>query len=150
MSEKDKFRYAEKCLYEYKRNLSGLKVLRDDLHVAQAMLDVHAQNYQYVLSFTGEPSSPVYNRLAKIETLEERIRYLERWTSPITQMIEDLTAPEVLEYSDNKPLMDVLRLMYFGKNPPEAIIEELKMTRRTFYNRRCELVNMTMSYLGLK
>ncbi len=147
--EKDKFRYAEKCLYEYKRNISGLKVLRDDLHVAQTMLDVHAQNYQYVLSFTGEPSSPVHNRLAKIESLEERIRFLERWTSPITQMIEDLTAPEVLKYSDNKPLMDVLRLMYFGKNPPEVIIDELKMTRRTFYRCRAELVRMTMSYLGL-
>ena len=150
LGEKDKFRYAEKCLYEYKRNLSGLRVLRDDLYVAQTMLDVHAQNYQYVLSFSGEPSSPVHNRLAKIESLEERIRFLERWTSPITQMIEDLTAPEVLKYSDNKPLMDVLRLMYFGKNPPEAIIDELKMTRRTFYRSRAELVNMTMSYLGLK
>lgn len=146
----DTFRFAEKCLYEYKRNMSGLRVLRDDLHVAQSMLDVHAQNYQYVLSFGGEASSPVYNRLAKIETLEERIRFLERWTSPITQMIEDLTAPEVLEYSDNKPLMEVLRLMYFGKNPPEAIIEELKVTRRTFYRSRRDLVNMTMSYLGLE
>ena len=68
---------------------------------------------------------------------------------PITQLIEDLTAPEVLEYSDNKVLMDILRLMYFGKNPPDAVIDELKIARRTFFKRRRELVNMTVSYLAL-
>ena len=31
MRERDKFRYAERCLYDYKRNVAGLKVLREDL-----------------------------------------------------------------------------------------------------------------------
>ena len=144
-----KFRYAEKCLYEYKRNQAGLKVLREDLRVAQAGLDVHAQNYQYMFNFTGEVSNPVQTRLVKIEGIEERIRYLERHTKPIAQLIEDLTAPEVLKYSENNALMDILRLMYFGKNPPEAVIEELKIGKRTFYRQRRELVNMTISYMAL-
>ena len=149
MQEKNSFRSAEKWLYGYKRNLAGLKVLREDLRVAQAGLDVHAQNYQYTFSATGEVSSPVHARVEKIESLEGRIRWLERYTKPITQLIEDLTAPEVLEYSENKALMDILRLMYFGKNPPDVIIEELKITRRTFFRQRRELVNMAISYLAL-
>ena len=149
MQEKNSFRSAEKWLYGYKRNLAGLKVLREDLRVAQAGLDVHAQNYQYTFFATGEVSNPVHARVEKIESLEGRIRWLERYTKPITQLIEDLTAPEVLEYSENKALMDILRLMYFGKNPPDVIIEELKITRRTFFRQRRELVNMAISYLAL-
>ena len=149
IQEKNNFRSAEKWLYGYKRNLAGLKILREDLRVAQAGLDVHAQNYQYTFSATGEVSSPVHARVEKIESLEGRIRWLERYTKPITQLIEDLTAPEVLEYSENKALMDILRLMYFGKNPPDVIIEELKIARRTFFKRRRELVNMAISYLAL-
>ena len=149
VQEKNSFRSAEKWLYGYKRNLAGLKVLREDLRVAQAGLDVYAQNYQYTFSATGEVSSPVHARVEKIESLEGRIRWLERYTKPITQLIEDLTAPEVLEYSENKALMNILRLMYFGKNPPDVIIEELKITRRTFFRQRRELVNMAISYLAL-
>lgn len=149
MKAESKFQYAEKCMYEYKRNQAGLKVLRDDLRVMQAGLDVHAQNYQYTLGFTGEVSNPVHSRLVKIEGIEDRIRYLERYTKPITQLIEDLTAPEVLEYSENKVLIEILRLMYFGKNPPEAVIAELKIAKRTFYRQRRELVNMAISYLAL-
>ena len=148
MKQKNDFRYAEKCLYEYKRNLAGLKVLREDLRVAQAGLDVHAQNYQYTFNFTGEVSDPVQSRLMKIEGLEERIRKLERVVNPIKQLIEDLTAPEVLEYSENKYLMDILRLMYFGKNPPDAIMNELNIARTTFFKQRRELVNMAISYLA--
>lgn len=149
MKQTDSYRHAEKCLYEYKRNIAGLRVLREDLRVMQAGLDVHAQNYQYTFNFTGEASNPVHSRLVKIESIEARIRYLERYTKPITQLIEDLTAPEVLEYSDNRGLMDILKLLYFGKNPPEIVMDELKIAKRTFYRQRRELVNMAISYLAL-
>ena len=147
--EQDKYRYAEKCLYEYKRNLAGLKVLREDLRVLQAGTDVHAQSYQLTFGFSGTVSDPVHARLVKMEKLEERIKWLERVTKPIELLIGDLTAPEVLEYSNSKGLMEILRLVYFGQNPADAVIEELKIARRTFFNRRRELVNMTISYLAL-
>ena len=149
MKELDKYRYAEKCLYEYKRNLAGLKVLREDLRVLQAGTDVHAQNYQLTFGFSGTVSDPVQARIARIEKVEERIKWLERITLPIGRLIEDITAPEVLEYSPSKGLMEILRLVYFGQNPADAVMEELKIARRTFYNRRRELVNMTISYLAL-
>ena len=149
MKQKDKFRYAEKCLYEYKRNMACLEILREDLRVEQAGSDVHVQNYQYTIDFTGTHSNPVQARMIKIEQLEERIRKLERWTKPITQLEKDLTSAESLDTSRNKELYEVMKLMYFGKNPPDAIIEELKIARRTFYNRRRELVYTAISYLAL-
>lgn len=149
MQQKDKFRYAEKCLYEYKRNMACLEILREDLRVEQAGSDVHVQNYQYTLCFNGEPSNPVQSRLIKIEQIEERIRKLERCTKPITQLAKDLTSPESLDTSHNKELYEVMKLMYFGNNQIDAIVEELRVARRTFYNRRRELVYITISYLAL-
>ena len=149
MKQKDNFRIAERYMYEYKRNIAGLKVLREDLRVAQVSVDVKAQNYQYTFNFTGEVSNPVEARMVHIEAIESRIHRLERITEPITRLMEDLTAPEVLKYSENNMLMEILKLMYFGKNPPDTIIEELKIARRTFFRQRRELVNMAISYLAL-
>ena len=149
MKEKDKFRYAEKCLYEYKRNMACLKVLREDLRLEESGTDVHSQNYQYAFSFTGEPSNPVEARQIKIESLQGRIKMLERWTRPITELISDLTSPNVLNGSNNAAMMDILRLMYFGGNTPDAIIEELNISRRTFFSRRRLLVYVTIGYLAL-
>ena len=149
MKEKNKFRYAEKCLYGYKRNIACLKVLREDLRLEEAGTDVHAQNYQYTFGFTSEPSNPVEARQMKIERLRERIRVLERCTKPITELISDLTSPNVLNGSSNEAMMDILRLMYFGGNTLDAIIEELNISRRTFFNRRRSLVYVTIGYLAL-
>lgn len=149
MKEKDKFRYAEKCLYEYKRNLACLKILREDLRVEESGTDVHAQNYQCAFTFTGEPSNPIEARQMKIESLQGRIKMLERWTKPITELINDLTSPNVLNGSNNAAMMDILRLMYFGGNTPDAIIDELNISRRTFFSRRRLLVYVTIGYLAL-
>ena len=149
MKERDKFRYAEKCLYDYKQNMACLKVLREDLRVEEAGTDVHVQNYQMMLAFTGDPSNPPESRVVKIEGLQSRIKMLERWTTPITELINNLTSPDVLNGSNKTMMMDILRLMYFGGNPPDVIIEELNIARRTFARRRRELVYTTIAYLGL-
>ena len=149
MKQKDKFRYAEKCMYEYKQNMACIEILREDLRVERAGTDVHVQNYQYTFNFTGDPSNPVQARLMKIEQLEERIRKLERWTKPITMLKSDLTSSESLDTSHNKELYEVMELMYFGNNQPDAIIEELKIAKRTFTRRRRNLVLIAINYLGL-
>lgn len=148
MQQKDKFRYAEKCLYEYKRNMAALNILREDLKVVQADTDCHAQSYQLTFGFGGEPKNPEEARVIKIEGIERKIQMLERYTKPITQMMADLNAPENLEGSDNKLLLQVLKLMYFGKNTPTAIMCELNIADRTFSRKRRELVFLTLDYLA--
>ena len=143
-----KFRYAEKCLYEYKRNLACLNVLYDDLKVARASVDVKAQSYNNLPS-GGDVSDPVNSRVLRIEQLEERIKYLERLTKPITTLIEDLNSSDVLNGSYKANLMDVLRLYYFGQNIIEAIIEKLNVTERTLRRWRRELIYITICYLAL-
>ena len=148
MQEKNKFRYAEKCLYEYKRNIAALNVLREDLRVEQAGTDVHAQNYQLNFSFPGTPSNPVEMRAIKIDTLEGRIKQLERCTKPIEKMISDLDTSENLPNSNNKILLNILKLLYFGKNTVDDIIEEMNIAKRTFSRKRRELVFLASDYLA--
>ena len=149
MKEKDKFRYAEKCMYKYMKNLACLKILKDDLKIQRAGNDVHAQNYESAGGLTGEPSSPVHSYVVSVETLECRIRYLERQTKPITNLLEDLNSTEMLDGSKKANMMQILTLMYFGENKPKQVIEELKMPKRTFTRRRNELVHLAIAYLGL-
>ena len=148
MKEKNKFRYAEKCLYDYKRNLAGLEILREELRVVKAS-DVHAQNYQFVFGFGGQPSNPEETKLMKIESIEHKIQSLERITIPITKMISDLNAPENLRGSNHEILLNVLKLMYFGSNTPNVIMEELKISDRTFSRKRREIVFLAINYLVL-
>ena len=119
------------------------------MRVEEAGTDVHAQNYERTLDFTGEPSNPVESRQMKIESLQGRIRTLERWTKPITELIVDLTSPDVLNGSNNAVMMEILRLLYFGGNTPDAIVEELKIARSTFFKRRRQLVYVVITYLAL-
>ena len=149
MQEKNKFRHAEKCLYEYRRNLSAINVLREDLRVERAGTDVHVQNYQLSFGFAGEPSNPVEARMIKIQNIEERIQKLERYTKPVTQLIDDLNAPENLKHSENKMLLDILRLLYFGKNTVEDILYEMHLSQSTFTRKRRQLVFMALGYLAL-
>ena len=149
MNKDEKFKFAEKCLYEYKRNLACLEVLKEDLRVAESGTDVKAQNYQYTFSFSGEVSDPVSARYSKIETLQNRIHYLERLTRPITNMITDFSTSDALKGSHYKDLLQVLRLRYFGGNTPDAVMAELNIAKRTFFKRRRELVFFAGYYLAL-
>ena len=149
MKHKDRFRYAEKWLYGYTKNLACLDTLRGDLQIYRVGSDVHAQNYSNPFSSLGEPSSPVHSYVVSMETLEERIKYLERWTNPITRLINDLNSSYSLTGSKNTDLLQILNLMYIGENPPKQVKDELKISDRTFTRRRRDLVKIAIGYLGL-
>lgn len=142
------FRHAEKCLYEYKRNLACLEVLKQDLQVLKNSDDVHAQNYEVPFNKNSQPSDPVASRVEKIEAIERRIKQVERWTKPVERLEKDLNSPEVLENSHNKDLLQILKLFYFGKNSVNAVIDEMALGRTTFFNYRHELVIMAINYFG--
>lgn len=148
MTGDEYYRYTEKCLYDYRRNLACLEILREDLRVEKAGTDVHAQSYQCVLDFGGEPSNPVQARMMRIEKLEERIRLLERETLPVTRLIQDLTAPYVHEGSVKAEMYSLMELYYFGQNTVEIVSSELHIGKHGMYNMRRELVKLLMGYMG--
>lgn len=143
------FRFAERCLYEFHENEARLQVLRDDLKVLDASSSAAAQRYDPLSMHGGGPSDNVSARLERIEKLEEDIMRLERRVKPIQRLIADLEAPYVLDDSPKAELLKILRLYYFGNNVWETIANELRISKRTFYNRRENLVRLTIRYMGL-
>ena len=145
MTKREQFRYTEKCLYDYQKNLNVLEIIERDLEIARASLDVKAQNYEQTTGINSH-SDPVAMRLERIENLEFKQMRLERLTIPITKMMTELKM-NALEGSNNWLLLEILRLMYFGKNPPREICEELKISDRTFSRKRQILVITAIDYM---
>ncbi len=74
---------------------------------------------------------------------------LERWTKPITQLLKDLDAPENLDDSDNKIMLEIFKFMYIGKNKIKTVADELNLSDRVFARLRRKLVYTAASYLGV-
>lgn len=142
------FRHAEKCLYEYKRNLACLEVLKQDLQVLKTSDDVHAQNYEVPFNKNSQPSNPVASRVEKIEAIERRIKQVERWTKPVERLEKDLNSSEVLENSHNKEMLQILKLFYFNSNAVDLVMRQLHLSRSPFFRKRKKLVLMAIDYLG--
>lgn len=141
------FRFAERCLYDYKANVARLEVLRTDLRVLDAVSSVKVQNYDGIPG-SGYPSDSVSGRLQRIERVEGDILHLERRTSPIRRLYDDLRENYVLADSPKMILRGILELFYFGGNTREATAEELGLGRTSFFEKRKELVELTIRYLG--
>jgi len=149
LTQKDKFKLTEKYLYDYKKNLAELDSLREDYTAEKNGSDVHAQNYEASLNTTGEPSNPPHEWVVKIEGMKTRIKKLDRYTKPITRLLNDLSAPENLRNSDYAMLLEILKLMYLGKNKPKDIYNELAISKTSFFRKRRELVYLAREYIGL-
>lgn len=143
-----RFRFAERCLYDYKTNIARLEVLRADLRILDAASSVKGQTYD-ALPCLGHLQDAVSARLERIENLEEDIRYLERRTEPIRRLYDDLGAGYVLEGSPKTILRGILELFYLGENTWQATAEELGLSRASFFRKKEELVRVSIRYLGL-
>ncbi len=137
------FKFAERCLYEYPENRARLERMREDL---KRLSSASVQNY----NASGKPGTcdPVLSYVLRAGALEERIETLARRTDPISRLAADLESPDVMRDSPKAELARVMRLRYFGKNPPANVARELHLSDRQFRRRKQQLVTLAMKYLG--
>ena len=148
--ENEILNYIEECLQDYPANLSRIDVLRRDLSVFRASTDVQAQNYSAAKNAPKtKHSDPVHDFVAKIERFEKEIERLERITTPITRMIQDLKSPYALEGSLNSDFIKILGLHYFGRNPLPIVLESGNWSRATFFRKKKKLLKLAQDYLGV-
>lgn len=147
MTDNDfRFRFAERCLYDYLENVARLEALRVELRALDALSSVRGLSYDGALG-GGEPYDAVSARLEKIERVEQNILFLERRTRPVERLLADLSSPYVLEPA-RKEMLEILRLRYLHANTWERVMESLQMGKTTFMRRRRELVDMAVRYLA--
>ena len=144
------FKFAEKCLYNFKANAARLKILREKLSELDKSMSMHGQSYEPINNNGGSnDNSPVAIRALKIASLEDEISTLSLRTTPIADLIKDLSGAEVLAGSRNAELMQIMNLFYFGQNSADAVAYELNISRRKFYRNREQLVKLAIKYLGV-
>lgn len=140
------FRFAERCLYDYKTNVARLEALRVELRALDSLSSVRVQTYDGIPG-NGEPQDVVSARLVKIERVEQNILFLERRTRPVEMLLADLSSPYVLEPA-RKEMLEILRLRYLHANTWERVMSILKIGKATFLRRRRELIDMAVRYLA--
>ena len=144
MKSCDTYRKAESCLYHYRKHLVILDTLRAELEELRNTGDIHAQDYTGRMNTSAGNADPVNAYTHKILTLEHRILVLERYTAPITQLLDDLQ-----HSTDNmsRHYLQILKLHYFGGLTVSRLLEKTRWNRNTFYSRRYSLVGLAVRYV---
>ncbi|MCR4818524.1 MAG: hypothetical protein K5841_06165 [Fretibacterium sp.] len=140
--------FAEKCLYEYKLNLSRIDTLREKLSLLATGSTVKAQTYEPIYSGGGH-SDPVAWRMERIDSLERRIAELENRTAPITRMVRDWSEAYGLENSQNRDMLQLLELRYFAGGTWPQAAEKLGISMTSIKEWRQKLVRAAREYLCL-
>ena len=148
MDNKTKFRYVEKCLYQYPQNVIRLCTLHNALDDLRGGMSVRGQGYEPI-SGGGDVGDPVGIRAARIADIEVEIRALEAITRPIGDVAKMLGADNVLPDSPKAGLRRILELYYFGGNTNSQVAQAMGMTDRNVYKMRCRLVEMMVACLGV-
>ncbi len=142
------FQIAEKCLYDYKLNLSKIDTLRKKLSLLGPGSTLKAQSYEQRYG-GGDPPDPVAQRTERIDSMERQIIELEIKTAPLTQMIKDLDEGCVLEGSQNKSMLQLLEARYFFKGKWPQVSEKLHTSVANLKKWRSRLVTLAIDYLCL-
>ena len=103
------FRFAERCLYDYKTNVARLEVLWADLRTLDAISSAKGQTYD-AIPCLGHLRDAVSARLERIEGVEQDILHLERRTLPIRRLYDDLREDYILEGSSRKKHFNIRSL----------------------------------------
>ena len=141
------FRFAERCLYDYRENVARIEALRVELKSLDALSSVKVQTYDGIPG-SGWICDTVSERLERIERVEQHILFLERRTLPITLLEADLSSPYVLEPA-KKEMLGILRLRYIHSSTWERTMAVLNIGKSTYLRRRKDLVGMAIRYLAL-
>ena len=145
------FRFAEKCLYEYKKNLARLDVLRGDLAILRSAPSPKVQDFRLddIILSVGGHSDPVMARLIRMEQLENEIVWLERWTKPIMRFIDDIKRSRPAKGSERADYLILMHVLYFENKNMEDAERVLKASRSVIYRKRRGLIKNICQYLGL-
>ena len=147
MRKRDTFRMTERCLYHYRKNLLTIDMLRSEIAELLSTGDVHAQDYSGRMNTSAGNADPVNAYTHKLLMLEHRISVLERYTAPITQLLDDLERS-----TDNmsRHYLQILECFYFGGLTVSRMLEKTRWNRNTFYSRRHSLVSLAVGYIFRK
>ena len=143
MIDRENYRRVEGYLRSYQKNTARLEQLRAELEEIQTGSDIHAQDYSGRLKAVAGGADPVGLYVQRVMSLEHRISVLERYTQPVSDLLEDLrNSPDRASHN----LLLILEQHYLAGVAVSRLLEVTGWNRSTFYSRRLSLVSLAVSY----
>ena len=141
----DEYRYAEKVLYSYKRNVETSERMSEELRRLRASGDVHGQSYEQIARCGS--GDPVARHVDEIMRLEARLKSILRRIKAVDEMRKDLREGNVITITKPKNLLLILDGYYIPCLTVNEFLSINCWSRSIFYIRRRELVMITGEYL---
>lgn len=141
----DEYRYAEKVLYSYRRNVETSERLSEELRMLRASGDVYGQSYGQIA--TGGSGDPVARHVDEILMLEARLKRILRRVKAVDEMRKDLREGNVITITSGKNLLLILDGYYIPCLTVNEFLTAFCWSRSIFYVRRRELVMIAGEYL---
>ena len=141
----DEYRYAEKVLYSYRRNVETSERLSEELRRLWASGDVHGQSYGQIA--TGGIGDPVARHVDEILRVEARLKRILRRVKAVDEMRKDLREGNVITITSGRNLLLILDGYYIPCLTVNEFLTAFCWSRSIFYVRRRELVMIAGEYL---
>lgn len=140
MKQNEKYRYAEHCLYSYRKHQETYRTIKLELQRLRSGSDVHGQNYGKRTQ-TGS-ISPVERYVERIEKLEYHLKRLKQEIKPVLKVI--------IETRHKTPwniMRVILESYYLDHGHSEHIRARYRLTRKAYYEERRRLVRRVITHM---
>ena len=133
--------YVERCLWEYRDNLAAIEMMREEMAELQSLrVQTYAGGGGQAKGVAADPVLDVCERVLK---LEQKIKRLERETTPITLMQETLLGSDIRICQ----MREILKLRYFEHESKDKVVSSLCVSEATYFRRCSELKQLARKYI---
>lgn len=141
------YRTTEKYLYSYRFDKMRLKQANDEYKILRERTDIHVQKYVPSYPSEGSYSDPVSEYCQKIFAYRKIIKRLKKRINTVKKLNSDLNAGQFGEHS--YIMQKILKNIFLRGMSKYIFCKEYKLSSRTFYRRKRELVNIAVKYFEL-
>ena len=146
MTNEEYYRYTEKVLHSYKRNVGTSEKLAEELDMLREVGDIQGQSYGNAVNMSAV-SDPVLAYVIKVESIEKKLKRIKRRVKAVDRLREDLRECKVITIASPRNLLRILTEYYIEGLTVNEFLSIHNWIRSTFYVRKRELVIIAGEYL---
>ena len=133
--------FVERCLYEYKANKAAIEVISMEIN---DLMSVRGCSYENYSPDSHTVSDSVLEVTAMKMNLEKKIARLQRLTTPVEKLRDDLSGNSL----NTQQMREILVWKYIEHEGNERTQEKMAVSERTFWRRVRELLYLAKKYFG--
>ena len=133
--------FVERYLYEYKSNKAAIEAISMEIN---DLMSVRGCSYENYSPDSHTVSDSVLEVIAMKMNLEKKIARLQRLTTPVEKLRDDLSGNSL----NTQQMREILVWKYIEHEGNERTQEKMAVSGRTFWRRVRELLYLAKKYFG--